>query len=87
MQRRDFIKYLGCGCCAFIVPSCSSTPITKRKQLKIYPESTINANAAKAYASFKKKAKMSKDIATLNMVKRIGAKWKKQFLFTLKIKI
>ena len=53
MQRRDFIKYLGCGCCAFVMPSCSSTPITKRKQLKIYPESTINANAAKAYVAFK----------------------------------
>ena len=54
MQRRDFIKYLGCGCCAIIAPSCTSTPITQRKQLKIYPESTINANAAKAYSAFKK---------------------------------
>ena len=86
MQRREFIKYLGCGCCAFVVPSCSSTPITKRKQLKIYPESTINANAAKAYASFKKKAKMSKDIATLNMVKRIGGKMEKAISFYFKNK-
>ena len=86
MQRREFIKYLGCGCCAFVVPSCSSTPITKRKQLKIYPESTINANATKAYASFKKKAKMSKDIATLNMVKRIGGKMEKAISFYFKNK-
>ena len=86
MQRRDFIKYLGCGCCAFVLPSCSSTPITKRKQLKIYPESTINANAAKAYVAFKKKAKMSKDIVTLNMVKRIGGKMEKAIAYYFKSK-
>ena len=86
MQRRDFIKYLGCGCCAFVMPSCSSTPITKRKQLKIYPESTINANAAKAYVAFKKKAKMSKDIGTLNMVKRIGGKMEKAIAYYFKSK-
>ncbi len=86
MQRRDFIKYLGCGCCAFVVPSCSSTPITKRKQLKIYPETTINANAAKAYTAFKKKAKMSKDIATLNMIKNIGSKMEKAISYYFKSK-
>ncbi len=74
MKRREFIKYMGCGCCSVLMPSCSSTPITNRKQLKIYPESVINKNAEKAYAQFKKKAKMSKDIATLNMIKRIGGK-------------
>ena len=86
MQRRDFIKYLGCGCCAFVMPSCSSTPITKRKQLKIYPESTINANAAKAYVAFKKKAKMSKDIGTLNMIKMIGSKMEKAITYYFKSK-
>ncbi len=86
MQRRDFIKYLGCGCCAIIAPSCASTPITQRKQLKIIPESTINANAAKAYASFKKKAKMSKDISTLNMIKRIGGKMEKAISYYFKSK-
>ena len=55
MQERDFIKYLGCGCCALVVPSCSTTPITERKQLKIYPETTINANAAKLMLNLKKK--------------------------------
>tara|TARA_B100000963_G_scaffold256165_1_gene224720 strand:- start:555 stop:1379 length:825 start_codon:yes stop_codon:yes gene_type:complete len=84
MQRRDFIKYLGCGCCAIVVPSCSSTPITKRKQLKIYPESTINANATKAYAAFKKKAKISKDIVTLNMIKKIGNKMEKAISYYFK---
>lgn len=77
MKRRDFIKYIGCSCCATILPSCTTAPITGRKQIKIYPESVINTNATKAFNQFKKKAKMSKDIATLNMIKRIGAKMEK----------
>ena len=81
MKRRDFIKYVGCGCCSVLVTACSSTPITKRKQLKIYPESVINANAEKAYAQFKKKAKMSKDITTLNTIKRIGSKMEKAITY------
>ena len=81
MKRRDFIKYVGCGCCSVLVTACSTTPITQRKQLKIYPESVINANAAKAYAQFKKKAKMSKDITTLNTIKRIGNKMEKAISF------
>ena len=81
MKRRQFITYLGCGCCSFILPSCSTTPITNRKQLKLYPESTINANASKAYSQFKKKAKMSNDIKTLNMIKRIGSKMEKAITF------
>ena len=81
MKRRQFITYLGCGCCSFILPSCGTTPITNRKQLRLYPESTINANASKAYSQFKKKAKMSNDIKTLNMIKRIGSKMEKAITF------
>ena len=81
MKRREFITYLGCGCCSILLPSCSSAPITNRKQLKIIPEATINANAIKAYNQFKKKTKMSKDIKTLNMIKRIGEKMEKAIAF------
>ena len=35
----------------------------------------------------KKKPKMSKDINTLNMIKNIGKKWKRQFLIISKVKI
>ncbi|MAV48752.1 MAG: peptidase M48 [Pelagibacteraceae bacterium] len=81
MKRREFITYLGCGCCSVLLPSCTTAPITNRKQLKIVPEATINANAIKAYNQFKKKAKMSKDIKTLNMIKRIGEKMEKAIAF------
>ena len=74
MKRRQFLTYLGCSCCAFALNACTTTPITGRKQLKIYPESMINAQAAKAYSQFKRKAKLSKDLGTLNTIKTIGKK-------------
>ena len=54
--------------------SCSTAPITDRKQLKIIPESKLNAQAAKIYEKVKKKEKMSKDTKTLNLIKNIGSK-------------
>ena len=74
MKRREFIKYFGCGCSAFSLPSCSSAPITNRKQITFFPESVINSKAAKAYETFKKKAKISKDTETLKLIKSIGSK-------------
>jgi|TARA_B110000285_G_scaffold70482_1_gene81113 predicted Zn-dependent protease len=74
MKRRDFLKYVGCGCCGFSLASCSSAPITNRKQITFMPESMINNQAAKAYENFKKKAKVSKDVETFELIKSIGSK-------------
>ena len=74
MKRREFVKYIGCGCCSFSLASCSSAPITNRKQITFYPESVINSKAAQAYEKFKKKAKISKDTETLKLIKSIGSK-------------
>ena len=74
MNRRKFLSYVGCGCCGFILPSCTTTPITDRKQLSIIPESKINAQAAKIYEKVKEKEKMSDDIKSLNQIKEIGKK-------------
>ena len=76
MKRRDFLKIIGCSCCAYSLSSCSTAPITKRKQITFFPESLINSQAAKAYSDFKKKAKISKDEETLNLIKEIGQKMK-----------
>ena len=54
--------------------SCSTAPITERKQLSILPESKINSQAAQIYEKVKEKEKMSKDIITLNQIKNIGSK-------------
>ncbi len=56
------------------MPSCSTAPITNRKQLKIIPESRLNAQAAKIYEKIKAKEKMSEDFATLDEIKKIGKK-------------
>jgi predicted Zn-dependent protease len=72
MNRRKFLSYIGCGCGGAIVYGCSTAPITDRRQLKIIPESKLNAQAAHIYEKVKEKEKMSDDIKTLNEIKDIG---------------
>jgi predicted Zn-dependent protease len=72
MDRRKFLSYVGCSCCGFLLPSCSSAPITERKQLKIIPEANLNAQAAQIYEKVKEKEKMSEDSKTLEEIKEIG---------------
>ena len=72
MNRRKFLSYVGCGCCGFMLPSCSTAPITDRKQLKIIPEAKLNAQAAQIYEKVKEKEKMSDDKKTLSEIKEIG---------------
>ncbi len=74
MNRRKFLTYIGCGCCGMVLNSCSTTPITDRKQLKIIPEAKLNAQAAAIYEKIKKKEKMSNDKESLNLIKKIGKK-------------
>ena len=74
MNRRKFLNYIGCGCCGVIVNGCTTAPITDRKQLKIIPETKLNAQAAQIYEKVKEKEKMSDDIKTLNEIKDIGKK-------------
>ena len=74
MNRRNFIKYIGCGCGGFLLNSCTSAPITDRKQLKLIPESKLNAQAAQIYEKVKEKEKLISDGKTLNEIKEIGSK-------------
>jgi predicted Zn-dependent protease len=72
MNRRKFLNYIGCGCCGAMIHGCSTAPITHRRQLKIIPESKLNAQAAQIFEKVKEKEKMSDDIKTLNEIKNIG---------------
>ena len=74
MNRRKFLTYMGCGCCGIVLNSCTTTPITERKQLKIIPEAKLNAQAAAIYEKIKEKEKMSDDKKSLNEIKEIGKK-------------
>ena len=74
MNRRKFLSYVGCGCCGLMLNSCSTAPITERRQLKIIPESKLNAQAAAIFEKIKAKEKLSDDSSTLNKIKDIGKK-------------
>jgi predicted Zn-dependent protease len=74
MDRRFFLQALGCGCLSLGISSCSTVPITDRKQLKLIPESKLNSQAAQIYEKIKKKEKLSDDINQLNEIKDIGKK-------------
>ena len=74
MDRRKFLTYVGCGCCGFALNSCTTTPITERKQLKIVSEAKLNAQAAAIYEKVKEKEKMSDDLKSLNEIREIGKK-------------
>jgi len=72
MNRRFFLQALGCGCLSLGISSCSTVPITDRRQLKLIPESKLNAKAAQIYEKVKEKEKLSDDINKLNEIKDIG---------------
>ena len=72
MNRRKFLNYIGCGCGGILINGCSTAPITDRRQLKIIPESKLNAQAAQIYEKVKEKEKMSDDKKTLSSIKDIG---------------
>ena len=72
INRRKFLGLFGYGCCSLILPSCTTVPITDRKQLSIIPESKINKQAADAYEQFKIKTKLIKDGSQLKQVIDIG---------------
>ena len=57
MNRRKFLSYVGCSCGGLLLNSCSTAPITERKQLKIIPEAKLNAQAAKIFEKVKEKTK------------------------------
>jgi len=72
LNRRKFIELFSYGCCGLILPSCSTVPITNRRQLSIYPEATINNQASKAYQVFKEKNKLIISGKQIDTIKDIG---------------
>jgi len=72
INRRKFLEiFTGCSC-GLAVSSCSTAPITDRKQLKLIPEYQLNAQAAQIYENVKSKTKLSDDEKQLTEIKDIG---------------
>jgi predicted Zn-dependent protease len=57
-----------------MLPSCSTVPITERKQLSIVSEARINKKAAAAYESFRIKSKIINKGPQLDEIREIGKK-------------
>tara|TARA_Y100000590_G_scaffold468133_1_gene649658 strand:- start:2545 stop:3393 length:849 start_codon:yes stop_codon:yes gene_type:complete len=74
INRRKFLEiFTGCSC-GIMLASCTTAPITQRKQLKLLPESTLNKQAAQIYENVKKKTKLSDDKKQLNEIIEIGTR-------------
>ena len=74
INRRKFLGLFGCGCCSIILPSCTTVPITERKQLSIISEAKINRQAALAYEKFKQKTKVITTGSKFEEITTIGKK-------------
>ena len=74
INRRKFLGYFGCSCCSLLLPSCTTVPITDRKQLSIVSEARINRQAAAAYENFRNKSKLITTGSQLKEVTDIGKK-------------
>ena len=74
INRRKFLEIFGGCSCGLILSSCSTAPITDRRQLRIIPESSLNRQAAQVYEQVKQKTKLSDDKSQLNKIKDIGSR-------------
>ena len=74
INRREFLEVFGRCTCGLVITSCTTAPITKRRQLKLLPESTLNRQAAQIYENVKRKTKLSDDKKQLEEIKEIGSK-------------
>ena len=72
MNRRKFLSYISCGCCGFVLNSCTTAPITERKQLSLISEAKLNAQAAQIYEKIKEKEKLIENSSQLKEIKEIG---------------
>ena len=74
INRRKFLEIFGYCTCGLMIASCSTAPITERKQLRLIPESTLNNQAAQIYEKVKQKTKLSDDKKQLEEIKEIGSR-------------
>ena len=74
INRRKFLEIFGGCTCSLMITSCTTAPITERKQLKLLPEHTLNRQAAQIYENVKRKTKLSDDKKQLKEIIEIGSK-------------
>ena len=68
INRRKILEIFGYCSCGLVISSCSTAPITERKQLKLIPEYSLNRQAAQIYENVKRKTKLSDDKKALSNI-------------------
>ena len=66
---------MGCTCLSLGISSCTTAPITERRQLKLLPESKLNMQAAQIYEKIKGKEKLIKSGKEIENIKKLEKKW------------
>ena len=74
INRRKILEIFGSCSCGLLIASCTTAPITERKQLKLIPETTLNRQAAQIYEKVKSKTKLSDNEKQLEEIKEIGSR-------------
>jgi predicted Zn-dependent protease len=58
--------------CALILSACTTVPVTNRQSFQVVPDSELNAMSLQEYREVISKAKLSKDTANVQAVRRVG---------------
>ena len=58
----------------FLLPSCSTVPITGRRQFNLVPDSMVNAMALQEYSNFIAQSKLSGNAQQTQTVKQVGGR-------------
>ena len=74
MFKKGIISILGI---IFLVASCTTNPITGRRQLSLIPASQMHTMSFQQYSSFLNENKVSTDAANTAMIKRVGTRIQK----------
>ena len=72
INRRKFLSLFSASCCGLFLPSCTTVPITERKQLALFSEAKLNRQAGAVYEKFKSKTKLIKSSSQLRKIEKIG---------------
>lgn len=66
------VKVLSILCVAIVLASCSSVPLTGRKQLSLISDADLTQSSLTSYAQLKDSLKLSTDKANTALVQRVG---------------
>ncbi|MFN8256990.1 MAG: M48 family metallopeptidase [Bacteroidales bacterium] len=76
-MKKVIIQIISVMLTIMVLNTCSTVPITERKQLKLIPNATMYETSFHQYKEFLDSNKVSKNAAQANLVKTVGTKMQK----------